>query len=366
MSMSNHLATHDLSRLRHGVLTPAELLAVTTHLAECTACRDLGPTHVEARSLTALDGLLQDSAADHPNLETDLFRYVDGALSFDEQERVEAHLGVCDRCDAEVADLRAAAAALQAMKPHRSSSRYILPAAALLAAATIAGVLLFRPLAEPATPNEPPLTRRPPVARIDPPPLEAAPRLKPEWEALVTGALRAGQVVMPAVLAEIRTPPETLRGEAKARRDAVSPAGVVVDTDRPTFSWPAWEGAESVVIVYNGDEELEASGPLRTNRWTPAKPLPRRVPLVWQVEMRRGGASTILPEPPDPPAIFRIIDGASFQEIEAARRTEPTNDLLLGLLYARAGVKDRATEALRRHAAKHPETETVLRSVESW
>lgn len=362
MSMSNHLATDDLSRLRYGALTPAELLAVTAHLAECTACRDLGPTQIEARSLTALDGLLHDSAADHPNLETDLVRYVDGALPFDEHERVEAHLGVCDRCDAEVADLRAAAASLQASARRRSSSRYLLPAAALLAAATIAGVLLLRPT---GTHESPPI-RRPPVARIDPAPVGAEPPLKPEWEALVTGALRAGRVAMPGVLAEIRTPPETVRGEGKARRDAVSPAGVVTATDRPTFSWPAREGAESEVIVYNEDDELAASGPLRTNHWMPTKSLPRGVALVWQVEVRRGGASTIIPAPPDPPAIFRIIDDASLQEIEAARRTQPANELLIGLLYARAGVKDRAVEALRRHAAKHPETEAVLRSVESW
>jgi hypothetical protein len=95
--------------------------------------------------------------------------------------------------------------------------------------------------------------------------------------------------------------------------------------------------------------------------------LPRGVPLLWQVEVRTAsGSKRVLPSPPDPPAIFRVLDASSLREIEEARRLQPRNDLLLGVLYARAGLKDRAVEALGRHASQHPETMNLLRSVQSW
>lgn len=356
MSMRTHLHADDLARLQRGALTPVELLAVTSHLEECAACRGLGSAHIDARSL---DGVLQDSAEDHPNLETDLFRFVDGTLSPDEHERVEAHLGVCDRCRAEVDDLRAAAASLRTSS--RSPARFFLAAAAVIAA-VFAGTLWFRPA--PPDPVQP--APRVVVTRTSPPPAPPESRLKPEWESLVSEALRTARVTMPAVLAEVRTPAETVRGGGEASKDALSPAQIVVESDRPTFSWPAQTGTASVVIVYSGEDEVAVSPPLRTNRWTPPKPLPRGVPLTWQVELRRDDGNTIIPTPPDPPAMFRIVDAAALQEIEAARQEHPGNDLLIGLLYARAGLQDRAAEALRRHAATRPDSAGLLRSVESW
>jgi hypothetical protein len=55
-----------------------------------------------------------------------------------------------------------------------------------------------------------------------------------------------------------------------------------------------------------------------------------------------------------------------LREIDEARRTQPRNDLLLGILYARAGLRTRAIEALERHAAQHPEAKTLVRSVQNW
>jgi hypothetical protein len=354
-----HLEAGQLARLRRGELTPVEVIAVTTHLASCKACLDSGQASLDAHAASVVDRLLQSSAAEHPDPETDLTRYVDGTLPFDEQERVEAHLGVCERCSEDVEDLRAVARSLRPATDFASRRRLFLAVAATLIV-VLTAIVLLRPH---PTPQSPP--SRSTVIRTEPP-RPAAPPLKPEWESLVAAALRTGRVPMPDGLREIHTSRETVRGEAEPRRDAVSPAGEVVETDRPVFTWPAPKGAKSVVIIYRDDDQLAVSGTVRGNTWTPSKPLPRGVPLVWQVELRGQGHPRIIPAPPDPPAMFRIIDEASLEDIEAAKRLHPDNDLLIGLLSARAGLRHRAIESLRRHAAKRPEDAKLLRSVETW
>lgn len=172
---------------------------------------------------------------------------------------------------------------------------------------------------------------------------------------------------MPSELRELQGSTETVRGTAEHRADVVSPAGNVVETDRPEFAWPARKDMTATVFVYDGEEQIAVSDAVRWNTWKPSKPLPRGVPLVWQVEVRGAGGSTrVIPSPPDPPAMFRILDAASQREIDEALRLEPRNDLLLGILYARAGLKERAIEALRRHTEKHPDAKPLLQSVRSW
>ncbi len=358
MSMEGtHLEASQLARLRRGELTPAEVIAATTHLARCEACRDFA-VHLDAHTDSVVDRLLQNSAAEHPDPENDLVRFVDGTLPFDEQERVEAHLGVCERCRQDVEDLRAV---VRSMRPARDlGPRRLLLAVAATLLVVLMAILFLRPQPAPGPPS--PSTG----IRVTPPSPPTEPPLKPEWESLVTETLRSGRVLMPRALREIRPSEETVRTEGQSRRDAISPAGEVIETDRPTFRWPPPKGAESVVFIYRNDDELAVSEPLPGNTWTPSKPLPRGVPLVWQVELRGQGKTKIIPAPPDRPAMFRIIDESSLQEIETAERLHPGNDLLIGLLSARAGLKQRAIDALRRHAAKRPEEANLLRSVEGW
>ncbi|MEO8033669.1 MAG: hypothetical protein ABI837_04505, partial [Acidobacteriota bacterium] len=103
--------------------------------------------------------------------------------------------------------------------------------------------------------------------------------------------------------------------------------------------------------------------------WTPDTDLPPGRALSWQVTVYgKGGATTILPEPPDPPARFGIVSPAAASEIDAARRARPEDHLLLGLLYARAGILAEAVRELGSHVAHHPDdiaAQRVLQSVEA-
>jgi len=100
---------------------------------------------------------------------------------------------------------------------------------------------------------------------------------------------------------------------------------------------------------------------LHVNQWI-ASPgsLERGVTYTWDVRvLARDGSEKVFPAPPASPAKFRVMTDRDATELEAARTRFPNDHLLLGLLYARSGVGDRAQEELRRYAAEHPESRSA-------
>jgi hypothetical protein len=49
-------------------------------------------------------------------------------------------------------------------------------------------------------------------------------------------------------------------------------------------------------------------------------------------------------------AVFRLLDRRAHDDLVEARRRFPEDHLLLGVLYARYGIRDRAREELTRYA----------------
>ncbi|HEX6099470.1 MAG TPA: zf-HC2 domain-containing protein [Thermoanaerobaculia bacterium] len=274
---------------------------------------------------------------EHPDLETELFAYAEGTLPRDRTARVTAHLQDCARCREDVADARALATAA----PRRAARAWVPLAAAALLAALALLFLVTRddPAPAPAAPVRPRIAepRRPPEERR---------YARAEWEALVRDARAGAPMPMPRALASLQQPPAVLRGPDGGEAGSLAPAGIVIETRRPQFRWPAREGAHAIVTVFDGEREVARSGERTGSRWTIDRDLPRGVVYTWQVELDRGGAIAILPEPPAPPAQFRVLDAAAAQELDAARRED--DPLLLGLLYARAGLADEARAELAR------------------
>lgn len=77
------------------------------------------------------------------------------------------------------------------------------------------------------------------------------------------------------------------------------------------------------------------------NSWTPP-PLKRGGVYSWQVKAVKDGREFISPRPPASQAKFRVLDSATLNELQQARRAYGSSHLLLGLLYARAGLLDEA------------------------
>ncbi len=155
-----------------------------------------------------------------------------------------------------------------------------------------------------------------------------------------------------------------------AEFSVLDPAGSVLLTDRPAFSWSELEGATGYVVeVYDDAFNLVASSPrLDARQWNAPQTLSRGKVYSWQVTAFKDGQEIKSPRPPAPQARFRILDRAKADELARARRAYPSSHLTLGLLYARAGLLKEAEQELRLLQRANPDSElarTLLRQVQA-
>lgn len=349
--MNGHLTADDLQRFRSGAAPPSETAAAARHLATCGDCARRG-TELASRGADA--GWLPRAVAgegEHPDSEA-IVDFVRGALHGERRRAMQTHLDVCAMCRREVTELKADVAPAAPRLAFRV-------AAAIAAALVIALAWLL-------------LMRKPPSSPGQAPPVAHAPRALPRSaaaDALVAGAL-AGNLERPRYFDDLRPKPDVQRREGSPAGPAdvsIAPAGIVVESQTPRFAWTA-EGRSYIVTILDGSRIAERSGPLSERHWTPPDPLPRGRTYEWQIEVH-GSATRIVPAPPAPPAFFRIADAASLQPIDDARRVRPDDHLLLGVLYARAGLQGEAVTELSRYAAEHPadtRARQLLESVRRW
>jgi hypothetical protein len=273
---------------------------------------------------------------------------VDGTAGPKDRASIETHLRQCGVCAREAGELRAWA-----------RSRQELPLGWLAVAAAVALFVLT-----------PAVVRWTPMAGPRPGTREALAGLESLPESAQRGvrsALEAGFAEPPAALADLRPRPEVLMGEpAPGAFRLLEPLGTVVPTDRPTFRWQSLAGAESyTVTVYDESaRRVLESPPLPEPVWTSGEPLERGRVLVWQVRARVGGRVVTAPVPPDPAARFKVLDKDEAQMLEQAARDHPTSHLLLGLLYAQAGVSALAEHHLRLVPPGDPNVEVAHRTLE--
>ena len=350
--MIEHITTDELLRFRRADLPPERVAVVARHLGECAACaaaaRGAAVRAGEPESLRlALSGSPQ-----HLQPET-LGAYVDGTLATAVRAEAADHLCVCAMCRAEADDLAGYRRRIEARKP---LARWWVPA---IAAAVAVAAFVLRSPAPPPVPHHP----RPRSVSST-----AAPPVRAEWDALVANALDSGRIAPPAFFHDIRPVPDEQRGGgAAAPHAALRPSGVVVESDRPRFTWPA-NGKLAVVSIFDGAERAAQSEPLTAGEWVPPHALTRGRTYQWQVELRNG-ARSILPAPPDQPAAFHLMDEASFRELEAARSERPGDHLLFGVLYARAGARRQAATELAEYLRARPGDERARRlagSIDRW
>lgn len=368
--MRLHLSQTELDLLRRGAMAPADLLAAVRHLAICSDCAALAGSRVDTAA-AAVRELLDEDAIEHPDVESELFAFVDRTLPAGDRRRIEEHLNDCGRCREDVADLAA-------LRPQvrRVPSRVVFASLAAAALIVVIGVSTLRQRPGSRAP-EPPGTASRTAGSEAPgrierhpaqPPQQPARYVDDDWAELVESALRSG-IAMPATLRSLRPSADELRSAgSEAAPVSIWPAGVVVLDGAPAFRWPAVDGkAITYVVSVYAEDALEAeSQPLSTNRWTPPSPLRRGVTYAWQVEVRGAQEPQVLPAPPQPQALFRVADAAVVAELEKARAHHPNDHLLLGVLYARAGLQAEAEAELRKDAGTHPEAHALAEAVKRW
>jgi anti-sigma factor ChrR (cupin superfamily) len=355
--MTQHATKTELTRLWERKLTPGETLAIGRHLEICSECAAAAADAVDSRAAAeSWGGTLDPTLGDHLRGD-DLLDYVDGSLSPVAMSEAGAHLEHCTICRDDVADLHGLRGG-----GRRRWQRVALAAAAVLIVVIGIGVAVRRkPTSLPTkTVGRPPISTSTATLLADPPPAA--------WRALVDSAITSGRIAPPAILATLRMPAETVRGEGAGRASAVAPNGVVLDDPRPSFLWGGSPGAVYTVSVFDGDREAMRSVPLRSSAWTPERDLERGRMYRWQVEARRGNETSIIPPAPQPAPLFELLDDSAHRALDSARRRYPGDHLLLGVLAAHYGLQDEAIEELTRYQSAHPDSHSasLLDSVRAW
>ncbi|HEX4961255.1 MAG TPA: zf-HC2 domain-containing protein [Thermoanaerobaculia bacterium] len=349
--MPTHLSAHLIDGYRRRSLSPAELLEVDDHLAECPGCRRL---LAEGETLTGAFGVWEELA--------------EGGGSGEERLAVGIDLG-----------------ALADEAARRDGRRWIGARRPLLVALCAAGVLLGAGLI--AWLATLPLRREVESLRTEvrtmrhgaPPPapgpqaagLEALPAgLRQE----VAAALRDRRLERPAGIADLIVAGSVLRGLARSSEFALgSPLGTAVIDGRPTFRWSALPGARSYQVrVFDRDfNPVAQSGSLSSKgtEWTPGEPLAAGRVYAWQVAAHRGSEELMAPGPSSPQALFRVLPETQAAAVRSAAREAGSSHLALGVVYAHAGLCDDAERELGAAAREGPEPEAareLLASVEGW
>jgi len=340
--MTTHITMDELEAFRRGNLAEEKLAFVLTHLRECRECGVRWPS-VEAAAAALVTDLAE---VEHPDID-ELFAYADGEHS----DEIARHLGECEQCSADVADATREKERLR-RPPERWSYRLLAAAAAIVV--VIGGAWLL--LRQPPTPDTPPR-----VIRV-------TPQAPGPWDSLVAEVRQARRVPMPAIVRELRGDEETFRGQQVAPAGLhLKPSGTVVASQQPRLSWRATKGQRYVVTVVCNDVVAATSGPIAGDEWTPERPLPRGANCAWQIERQSDHA--VLPAPPIPQPMFRVIDEASLAEIRKAEAQAPRDEFVIGLLYARAGMQRDAEEHLQEYVRLHPQdvvASEVLKSIKQW
>jgi anti-sigma factor RsiW len=351
-AMIEHVTSEDVEQLRHGALSPAEAAAFGAHVRSCAACAAL----LEPQLAVASAGIRGEVPGAEAHLDPDaqLFPYLEGRLDAAERELVEAHLQSCAECRGDVADLRAIDA-----QPRRVAGRR--RAVWLAAAAAVVVAVFVAPALWRSEPDVPPplVTQTATTTQVVPPSVRVNP--------IVRAALQRGVLTMPAVLRQLQAEGSVQRGPSDEPRSSMVPSGEVVDTTRPRFTWSPVPDGVYEVSVFDGAKRVASSGPLREPRWSPERDLPRGRTYGWQVEVQHGDRPMTLPAPTEPPALFHVLEARQSEAIAQARREASPDHLLVGVLYANAGMRAAAEDELAAAAAAHQEgAEALLRSVRSW
>ena len=293
------------------------------------------------------------ASGEHLNFDDEMVPYVDGRLDADAKRAVESHLANCEVCRREIDDLRRFAAGPRRVRPRAA----VIAALSAAAAAVVIGFTLLMQRSAPLRPVRPaqPLA----VALLDGSRVLGIDRNGTFRGVAVNAGMaqRAAALIAhpdlpsPAALTGLASAPGQLRGPATSPDVAVvSPVGIAVVDARPQFVWRGESNAPYQVIVTD-DAGNELRGETRTDHWTPPADLARGRTYTWQVSTTIGGRRVVAPSPPDPPALFRIVDHDTADAVASAH-----SHLIAGMLAYDAGALADARREFEQLAAENPDS----------
>jgi hypothetical protein len=196
--------------------------------------------------------------------------------------------------------------------------------------------------------------------------------LAPAHQQLVGRMLTTARVETPRMSWESRPGRDVLMGGADGgvSFSLLSPVSQIVRDVRPTLRWTPLEGAESYVVTVRDSHAgtVAMSGPLSSAEWSVPQPLRRGVVYSWKVLAVKDGEEIVSPLPTAADARFKVLEEMRAEELISAERLRPRSRLLLGALYARAGLLDEAEREFQQLVEDNPRSRVareLLRDVKS-
>lgn len=408
--MGKHLSHDTIKRYVDRKLDADELLSADDHLASCDECRAEAAS--ESPVLNEVNFVTGDGAL-HLSFEQ-LSPYARGHADDVTREIAELHLIDCAQCRAELEALREVEKELASPVSTDAAPSFIDRISALVSPRSlgfaipvvllaIAGGVLYYvlkdrqtsvPVIEVAS-NETPNVIEPVESQPGPAEGNTLPNSEvaavvlsdggrefkldgggnvigtfaAEYDRRIAAAVQSGTVPVSSEASRLKTSAGVLMGPGgDGALRVVSPVGKVLLSDRPEFRWSAIPGAESYRIeVFDANfSKVAESGKVSGQRWRPPTRLPRGREYTWQVAaVTTDGQTLRAPERPAPDARFLVLSAAKAAQIERARRIYPRSNLVLGLVYADAGLVDEAEAQLRQLVAKNPNSTAARKLLNS-
>lgn len=147
----------------------------------------------------------------------------------------------------------------------------------------------------------------------------------------------------------------------------IGPVSSVVLSNTPPFKWEALPGATRYTVLVrdiNTGREIE-SDPLSDTQWTPKEPLARGHTYAWMVEALKDGRRLRAPALNQPYAGFKVLEKQAFDNIQRAQVTWGNSHLVMGIVYAKAGLKDAARKELRELQTANPGNPVINKLIKS-
>jgi hypothetical protein len=186
----------------------------------------------------------------------------------------------------------------------------------------------------------------------------------------VSEAIQQGRLQLPADMQRVhdRAVAPSQPAAANTGFSLSGPFGEATFETRPKFTWQPLAGAigYTVAIVDQGLRPVQHSPGLRATTWRPRRALAHGRTYLWQVTATlRGGSKVVASSPSPSEATLRILPRKLADEIAHFQRGHRDAHLVLGVLYAQAGMVTEGASELRQVPPGDSSYDIARRLVES-